>query len=490
MRLRAALLALALVAVVAAPAHAATPFRVANAGGHAEVAVDANGTGHFVWNEGVNPGADVTHYCQVPRGQTTCSASKTFVPTATDPSNNEDFDGPDVLLPSPGTVIVVTHRCCGGFPPAGDEGTIAYVSTDGGQNFGAQQVIGNSTIHGDVILGPGGAISGISDVVTAGTFYQAMALGSFASNSANLGDGGPSRSYGGTLALVDANTPIAAFFDIVAGRSTAYFRRWSGSGDYNSIASWQPTQTLGPADETHLAGGPAGVFILLLTGTPGRQAFVLRRYDGSTFGAPTNVSETGSPVFGDLFEDGSGVLHALWTTQGGSKGRILRYRYTVGTSLSPIIPLVESSGFFNPQLATTADGRGFAVWDSNGDTGPLEAVPISPAVGEKPTSITVGTTVITLLTPRNCVPATDRVVARLRVRAKKRKGRVTVKVRKVLFSVDTRLRKTDTRAPFKATLTITGLRSGSTHRIRARVFIKVHHGPRRTRSIRSSFKVC
>jgi hypothetical protein len=381
-------LVLACVAAVSpAAATAATPFQLTAVGGKPQVAVDSAGNGHFVWDEGVSAGADVTHYCRVPRGGRACAASSTFVPTASDPDLNDDFDGPKVFVGG-SVVIVMTARCCGGYPPAGSNGVVIYISNDGGQTFGAERVVGDSNISGDAIVGPTGSISTISDVVTGGTFYQATTPGGFTDQSANLGDSGPSQSYSGSLALIDANTPIATFDDL----DTTFWRRYDGSGSLNDVANWTPTATVGLGTEGRLAFGPAGVWLLYQTGEPGGTTFVQRAYTGSGWGSPVAVTETGDPIFADFFQDAGGRHHAVWL-QGD---RALVYRraddavnYGPTTELAP-----PTFDIFNMEVAAGADGEGWVVWDSNGDHDAvgavaLEVAPELPTLGE-----TVGVSVV------------------------------------------------------------------------------------------------
>lgn len=484
-----ALLALLLFAGVAAAAPA--PIKLTDEGGDPEVAVDDAGTAYVVWNQGINPGADVTHFCKIPRGGTACTGEKTFLPVAPSPSNNEDFAGPRVFLPAPGTVIVVTNRCCG-FSNLGNDGTFIYTSTDGGASFTGQQLIGSNgkTGWGDVVFGPGNAISAISDVVTAGTFFQHMPLAATTTQSANLGDG-PSQSYSGSIALLDATTPLATFDDL----ETTFVRKWN-TGDYNTIGSWGPTGTVGPGTDGTLEGGQSGAWLLYKAGTPGRNRYVARRWNGSGFDAQVPVSELGDPIFADLFQHASGRLYALWSS---SNPRVLTLASSPNgsdwTKAQALIAATPAINFFNLQVAAAGDSAGWAAWDSNGSRDKVYVVPftLSAAANEKDTSVTVGESVVTLVTPRTCVALTDKLVARLSVRARSRSRRnrsIVVKVRQVDFYVDDKRRKKDQRSPFKATLALSGLTAGSSHTIRAKVFIKIRTGPRRTRSIRSSFKVC
>ena len=94
----------------ACPATAgAAPFQLASQGDSPEVAVDAAGNGHFVWNELVIGRTDMTHYCRIPPGGTECAASSTFSPTPGPGADTTDFGGPHVFVGN-STVIVMTHR--------------------------------------------------------------------------------------------------------------------------------------------------------------------------------------------------------------------------------------------------------------------------------------------------------------------------------------------------------------------------------------------
>jgi len=375
---KAVLIPAVLAALAACPgAASAAPFTLTDVGGEPQVAVDAAANGHFVWNEGVASGPDVTHYCRVPPGGRSCEASSTFVPTANSQTNNEDFDGPRVFVGG-SAVIVMTHRCCGGFPPAGNDGIIIYTSTDNGETFDGGQVVGAENIAGDAIVGPTGQLSTISDVVTGGTFYQAHTPGAFNSVSANLGDSGPSQSYSGSLALIDANTPIATFDDL----DTTFWRRYDGSGSYNDVANWTPTASVGPGEDGTLAYGPAGVWLLYLTGTPGDRAYVARSYTGSGFGSPVQVSETGGPIFADFTQDPSGRLHAVWL----DGTRDLVYRRADDTSnYGPVTELAPTTfQIFHLEVAAGVNGEGWVVWDGNSDRSTVQAAALEVAA-EPPT---------------------------------------------------------------------------------------------------------
>ena len=365
----------------ACPATAgAAQFQLASRGDSPQVAVDFAGNGHFVWNELVIGGTDVTHYCRMPPGGTECAASSTFSPTPGPGADTTDFSGPQVFVGA-SNVIVMTHRCCNPWPQAGGDATLIFVSNDGGNTFGPAQELGTEEISGDAMVGPGARLSTISDVVTGGTFFQAMTPGTFTSANANLGDSGPSQSYSGTVGLIDANTPIATWDDL----DTTFWRRWAGSGDYNDVANWTPTATVGPGTDGQLSYGVAGVWLLYLVGDPGDRTYVQRAYTGSGFGTAVPVTERGDPIFADFFQDPSGRNHAVWLD--GDRDLVYR-RADDATNYGPVTQLAESNfNIFHMRVAAGSDGEGWVVWDENTGSAPVHAAQLEvraepPQLGE------------------------------------------------------------------------------------------------------------
>jgi hypothetical protein len=122
---RCLLATLAAILLGVAPAHAATTV----ARGHSPDAVtDRDGTTHLVWSEyrPRHPGdtsarakrIDITHYCKIPRGATTCTGEETF--TACAPAAGEedfaddgiDYFGPHVMISPFGDVLVYSAQLC------------------------------------------------------------------------------------------------------------------------------------------------------------------------------------------------------------------------------------------------------------------------------------------------------------------------------------------------------------------------------------------
>jgi hypothetical protein len=225
------------------------------------------------------------------------------------------------------------------------------------------------------------------------------------------------------------------------------------------------------------------------SGAPGQSHYFVSKYTGSGFGAAVDIAGQENGNVNAFFEDGAGRLHAVWSLSSGA------LRYT--TSLDGVhwVPAVtaatDATGIYHVKEAVAANARGWAVWDANSATGAVKVAPLDGSGGAAPgeTSITVGSDIITLKTPATCVPP-GTITAELSVRSKKPKGHVVVKVKEADFSVDGKVKKRVKKAPFKAVLTITGLKSKSKHSLSAHVLLKSHHGPQRSRTITASFTIC
>ena len=399
---RTPLVVLLVLAATCPSAALAAPVRLSADGQRPDIAVDASNTGHIVWNVRVDGGSDLLHYCRLPRGAGGCSQHLTF----TTPGSQHDFNGPRVLIGPAGQIHLVTQRCCsndprpdGSFGPFGGGQSFVFTSTDGGASFAGPAWTATLPPSGDILFGPGDfQISSVTSVTTGGTFFQAAPLSTFTSSVANVGDAGQginNPSNDGTVALVDPLTPIVAFDDL----ERAFFRLWSGSGNLNDLSTWgQMTAIPGAGVDTRLAYGRRGVFLQTLDGAPGARRYVVRRWGDGAFAAPVPVTAAGSPIFGDLSEDGSGRLHSVWRTSGTSP---VLHRYSDdGRNWRPGRPEIlgtaaQIGDAFNLRVATAPDGGGWTVIDRNG-RGPVHALPVLPrggtgtGTGTCPESVTFG----------------------------------------------------------------------------------------------------
>lgn len=350
----AAAFAAAVVVLAAAGAvHAATPFVLAQESliEDPEVAVDENGVGHFVWSAG-----NGIRYCQVPRNGTSCTNAQTFGGSG----------GPArILLPGGERILLLS----GTFDVAVRE------SLDGGLTWSQPRVIGSVEPGGDAELGPGDfSVSLIDD-----GRYQAAPLDRRTDASAQLAQ--HPYTQGSDVAFADPVTPIAAFHgsERTSVESQIYFRKWSGAGDYNDVASWDPAQHYGAGEDTRLVGGKRGVFMSHRTATRGilnDSHYRIARWGGMGFGDSQQITPTGTVVASDLFQDRAGTIHFLWSDRADGT---LRHRVSAdGRSWRASEALTRGGDYNKLQHAAARDGGGFAVYESVAGGRRIMAVPFGP----------------------------------------------------------------------------------------------------------------
>jgi hypothetical protein len=210
-----------------------------------------------------------------------------------------------------------------------------------------------------------------------------------------------------------------------------------------------------------------------------------------------NLAATGVPSGGMWIvwhEDGTSAYHAVLAGANGSGGS----NENLGQPTKDGLPVLDNA-------IATSDGSLVLVTNWL-DTGPstdamwARVVPGAAPVYSGPTKQTstkVGTTILTLVSPKNCVPPGNRIVAKLLVKAVKKrhravgKGQVFIKVKSVDFLIDGKRKKHDNKKPFKQTLVLTGLTAGSTHTLSARALLKTHPGqPAIHRTVKVKFTIC
>jgi hypothetical protein len=349
-------------------------------GAKPRVAVDAAGNGHFTWSDSSGP-TSVFHYCRVPLGGTTCSATASRAP---DPANTQNLDGGYAFLPGGARVLLLEARCCTVYAQKW-----LYSSSNGGTTFDAGVSPGFRNDNGAHIGGgavyappgalgrPGESIATLADLQTIGLTFQVTGTTAnplfqdgFLMTSGN--------SYDGSLGI-QGNTLVALWSTL--GPENVFWRRWNGTGNVNDPAQWTPAAVVGPTNidaNVSVAYGPSGIYVAYNTGALSARTFVVRRFTGSGWGAPIAVSDTGGPVFGELHQDPTGRLHFAWQDSNGN----LRYRYARTTANSSFTNPQTLSGprpdgnFAGLKLASNAAGRGFVTWGFYG--GAIKAAPFAP----------------------------------------------------------------------------------------------------------------
>jgi hypothetical protein len=300
--------------------HASAASVVAN-GNYPDAVVDRDGVTHLVWNE-ASSGADVLHYCQIPRGGTACVNAQPFTPPSDNDAINDDLDGPHVVVTPAGEVLLLTHRCCAAIQGHGSGVNVVYASDDGGLTFTGPVTVGNEAAGGPAtpippvfegrsrtlvtINGPTGGIHLQATPITQGGAPQP-----FTTDFAQLSS---YNSYDPTVVAPTPGTFVAAWSDLggakVAVRTMTCPTDPCKASDINTTANWTPEVSFPDAELPQLTTGPSGTF-LLYRRTSDRQYF-MRKVEGAAVGAPLPVSPGPAGNSRDVFQDANGLLHALY----------------------------------------------------------------------------------------------------------------------------------------------------------------------------------
>lgn len=265
-------------------------------GDQPNVTLDADGTAYIAWRGSGNESRRL-FFCRLPRGATACAPQTELAP------QGDSLTVPIAIRGAGSEVLLVSYRY--GLTGANFAEVHLFRSADNGASFDGGTPIG-TIAPWDLIAGPGGGISAITGASSCGTCYQRYPLDGGAVTTHAVLSG--THPYQGTVGLVDANTPLAVYTD---GSANAQVRRWSGAGDLNDAGSWNPPVDIGTADYPHLAYGPSGVFLIARRQLSGGE-LQARKYDGTTFGAATNIGFNGSA--NDAVQDPSGRLHVVAQT--------------------------------------------------------------------------------------------------------------------------------------------------------------------------------
>jgi hypothetical protein len=339
---RAAILALAVALLLAAPAGAARKPVFLGKGGQPGVAVDAAGTAHVAWIfDGPAPDDDTLEYCQLPRRARACALRRSFLL-----GGSASRDVEVALPPRPGAVSIAA--------PVVNGRSLLFNSTDGGATFAALP-LGELDFWDDAVYGPGDAFS-----------FVTGPSGSYARYGLD-GSGPPDYafSFGGFLEAVDVTIApwtggLAIFASGDAGLRTLL---WNGATDPNAPQAWAEGPNLG--DDRHYvsaAGGRSGTFLAYVDRRPRTDSVYVRRLGANgRYGRAKRVVRD-DPVELQLAEGPRGELALLY--RGSSDARVVRSR--TGRRWTRPRRLFRGNDFTD--LAAALGPRGsWAVWD--GDAG-------------------------------------------------------------------------------------------------------------------------
>jgi hypothetical protein len=365
----------------AGPAAASTDFAFAT-GNAPDIAVDGAGTAHVVWVDFSQVQAR-TIYCRIPRGARECTNTQVLY--------TGSMGGPPrVLLIAPQKVIVL-H---GPYPCGGPtQCMLIRESIDDGLTFvpGAPTVAKGRDVSagGEAVYGPGNSVSFVNDGNRELEFVNSS-LGPPAQTTSTPAKLTPEPAvYGAALGLW-GNVPVVVYRDGVTLRWRRYEYGLFTCHDLNVASCWSTAQDIdtGPfGGRASLAGGPSGLFLYYEQGPAGATQGVVRKFTGSGWGPAIPVTSTGYLRPGDLTQDASGRLHAVWYNNGGADDRLTQWRTsTDGVNWGPTVTIDAAPDFLQTPPASlhvgaAPDGQGFAVWDSGQPGGAFDyllAVPLEP----------------------------------------------------------------------------------------------------------------
>ncbi|HEY7256405.1 MAG TPA: hypothetical protein VH476_06945 [Solirubrobacterales bacterium] len=359
-----------------AGAQAATPF-TAGSGAYPDVAVGSDGSGHIAW-ETVAANTQVG-YCRVAAEATSCNHTEILnFPGSTEA---QSAGKARVFAPAPGKVVIVAG--CWECPTGTQNRTYRWISTNNGDSFGAPLEIGT----GPETSGSGAWLDDVGIFVGASGANVKAALvdGEFGVQFAT----GGLFVYGPEVVRLQGTTKlVAASNDLEVVKYGVFKGGTLNAASINNVGNWEVDKTLTSPEpdnsETALDSGPNGVFLTYLNFVAGDDHIALRHFDpgtntfgGSTFIEGSSQIENSSIGAPDSYQDPSGRVHVVWTSlyEGG------RLRYTVsdtsGSNFSTPGTLAASEGFYQPEVAAGADGRGFATW-TPGISGAIRVVPLDP----------------------------------------------------------------------------------------------------------------
>jgi hypothetical protein len=349
---------------LAAPAGAAP--RTIGAGHKPGVAVDAAGTAYVAW---YGPESNVTslNFCRLPRGAGACDVRTTIAAPGTTLSR------PFVTVDG-ATVRVVTYRY--GLTGARFDEIWQFTSGDGGATFDAGHPVGIAPFD-EAVRGPGDTVSVATNAESTGLAVQNVPLdGSTAGASEAILSA--DHPYNGTVALAGPGTLVAVFAD---ASGNAQVR--TAAGAFNDAAAWTPPVDIGYADYPRLAGGPSGLF--LLSGTQDN-ALVVRKWNGTTFGAGVKIADVADDAQAHLTQDPAGRLHAVFS-RGTAAGLELDYATSDdGTRWrSGALATGANQGIGSLRAAVAPDHLGVAAWETpTGTSSEVRVIGIGPEGGQSP----------------------------------------------------------------------------------------------------------
>lgn len=447
------------------------------AGRHPDVAIDEGNTAHVVWDS-VDAGApDRLFYCQIPRTAKACANTRTLTPPL-----EAIGQSTHVFAPGGGRIVIASKRCCGP-----EEGTVVLESGDNGATFGPPRLVGNYERAGDIAFGPGQSLLMASPAAV----QRGALTGPAATTHAELEVGFSVPTYG-AVATHNGTTPVFVHSD---GDDTTY-HVGDAAADLNMASNWAGPTVMPGGDEVFLESSPAGTQLLQKRGKPGKRYYGARKFDGAAFTPEVRVTEAADPREAGLgttpFNGGS--FYSAWIDN-RTPDRLRWARSANGFNWSESEVVVggsDAEDAFNIRVAGAPDGRAFAVWDENDNSGNARGV-LLPAKGRGPPADAVRAAQyeFQLHAPFPCTPKGGALKMSVMPRTVKKVSKSKkAAVSSVRFTLDKTGEITDKTSKYTASFATADLPASSAHSLRAIVSYKVGGGKTKTATLAATGLIC
>jgi hypothetical protein len=410
-----------------------------------------------VW-DAVDPGDDRLMYCQIPRTAGGCTNTKALTPPLEAIGRVSH-----VFAPGGGRILIASVRCCGT-----GEGTHVLESTDGGLSFGPPRQVGDYERASEIAFGPGQALLSAST----GRVQHSPLSGpvTTAEGELNVGFTVPTD---GAIGTHKATTPVFVHSD----DDDITYHVGNPAGNLNDPASWAGPTVLPGGGEVEMESNPRGLELLQEGGKPGKRFWATRMFDGTGFTTLNQMTEAGDPIFasvgGTPFNGGS--FHAVWVDN-RTPNRLRWARSPNGFNWSESYVAFsgdEADEAFNIRIAGAGDGRAFAVWDENSNSGDAKGILLPPkGAGPPIDAVRVAQYEFSYSVPFPCTPTGSKVNVGIGVKSTSALPKnKSVNVSQVRFTL-AKSSLTDTKPPFKASFPSDDRPVGSSHALRAFISYK------------------
>ena len=514
---------LLIIALGAAPAHAATAFNVGT-GSSPDLVTDENGNAHVVWQDG-----NTVRYCRVPKGATACNATSAL----SAPGNADGGTTTAIVNPGNTLLYIVTHRSSITVPA--DNGTYLFASGNNGTSFGAAVKVGTSELRGGAISGPGTGVSVVTEQSNTPQFQRLPFPAVSPNNSVATLPSTGTIDVNPAVGLPLSGRPLVAWTqgsadDVAYDQYKASSPAVTGNGPpppANVSSNWGPTASIaGQGRHPRIGSGPNGL-VLQFVNSADKSLRAIRLNPATEAFAPPEGAQTVSPA-GGIGEDDvsanrtSGHFHSVFTFT-GANGSELRYAHSdTGTAWTAPVPILRGlDAASNFQVWAAPDDSGWVSFQNGSaiSVAPLQAIvdpppgggpnpnpnpnptpqPTNPGTGTAPSGLlpggqlTVGNEVIQLFGPTSCVTPGQKVKLRVTSKRKKKlagnKGRS--KITEATFYVD-KTKKKDKKKAFQQVFKTDGFAPASKHKLGAGLKLKQLSGKKKkyAKKLKGSLTMC